>query len=73
MLAKGLKVSVHSDDPAYFGGYMDANFDALMEQFSFSSEQLATLAKNSFESSFLDEQSKQALVAEVQAWAEQQK
>jgi len=72
MLEKGLKVSVHSDDPAYFGGYMDANFASLMESFNFSTEQLATLAKNSLESTFLDEASKQVLLAEVQAWAQQQ-
>ena len=72
MLEKGLKVSVHSDDPAYFGGYMDANFASLMESFNFSTEQLATLASNSFESTFLDEASKQALLAEVQAWVQQQ-
>lgn len=72
MLEKGLKVSVHSDDPAYFGGYMDANFASLMESFNFSTEQLATLAKNSFESTFLDDASKQVLLAEVQAWVQQQ-
>lgn len=72
MLEKGLKVSVHSDDPAYFGGYMDANFASLMESFNFSTEQLATLASNSFESTFLDEASKQVLLAEVQAWVQQQ-
>ena len=71
MLEKGLKVSVHSDDPAYFGGYMDANFASLMESFNFSTEQLATLASNSFESTFLDEASKQELLAEVQAWVQQ--
>ena len=72
MLEKGLKVLVHSDDPAYFGGYMDANFASLMESFNFSTEQLATLASNSFESTFLDEASKQELLAEVQAWVQQQ-
>ncbi|MGP9034354.1 adenosine deaminase [Glutamicibacter mysorens] len=72
MLEKGLKVSVHSDDPAYFGGYIDANFASLMESFNFSTEQLATLASNSFESTFLDEASKQELLAEVQAWVQQQ-
>lgn len=71
MLEKGLKVSVHSDDPAYFGGYMDANFASLMERFAFNTEQLATLARNSFESAFLPEDAKQALTAEVRAWAEQ--
>lgn len=72
MLEKGLKVSVHSDDPAYFGGYMDANFASLMESFNFSTEQLATLASNSFESTFLDEASKQELLAEVQTWVQRQ-
>nr|WP_275588021.1 adenosine deaminase [Glutamicibacter nicotianae] len=72
MLEKGLKVSVHSDDPAYFGGYMDANFASLMESFNFSTEQLATLASNSLESTFLDEASKQELLAEVQTWVQQQ-
>ena len=71
MLEKGLKVSVHSDDPAYFGGYMDANFASLMESFNFSTEQQATLASNSFESTFLDEASKQELLAEVQTWVQQ--
>ncbi|MFJ2353253.1 adenosine deaminase [Glutamicibacter sp. NPDC087673] len=72
MLEKGLKVSVHSDDPAYFGGYMDANFASLMASFNFSTGQLATLARNSFESAFLDEESKQVLLAEVQAWVQRQ-
>ncbi|MFK0085612.1 adenosine deaminase [Glutamicibacter sp. NPDC090743] len=72
MLEKGLKVSVHSDDPAYFGGYMDANFSSLMASFNFSTGQLATLARNSFESAFLDEESKQVLLAEVQAWVQRQ-
>ncbi|WP_413455649.1 adenosine deaminase [Glutamicibacter sp. FR1] len=72
MLEKGMKVSVHSDDPAYFGGYMDANFASLMESFNFSTEQLATLASNSFESTFLDKASKQELLAEVQTWVQQQ-
>ncbi|MGX1592594.1 adenosine deaminase [Glutamicibacter sp. NPDC055491] len=72
MLEKGLKVSVHSDDPSYFGGYMDANFSSLMASFNFSTGQLATLARNSFESAFLDEESKQVLLAEVQAWVQRQ-
>jgi len=71
MLEAGLKVSVHSDDPAYFGGYMDANFASLMQAFDFSTEQLAQLARNSFESSFIDDVAKQARLAEVEAWVQQ--
>ncbi|KSU66716.1 adenosine deaminase [Arthrobacter sp. NIO-1057] len=71
MLEAGLKVSVHSDDPAYFGGYMDANFASLMESFNFSTEQLTQLARNSFESSFIDDIAKQERLAEVEAWANQ--
>lgn len=68
MLGAGLKVSVHSDDPAYFGGYMDANFASLMESFNFSTEQLAQLARNSFESSFISDSAKRERLAEVEAW-----
>lgn len=71
MLEAGLKVSVHSDDPAYFGGYMDANFASLMKAFNFSTEQLAQLARNSFESSFIDDSSKSERLAEVEAWVSQ--
>lgn len=68
MLAAGLKVSIHSDDPAYFGGYMDANLNAVIEQFSLSDDEQAVLARNSFEAAFLDDAAKAALAAEVQAW-----
>ena len=68
MLEAGLKVSVHSDDPAYFGGYMDANFASLIQTFNFSTEQLAQLARNSFESSFIDDSAKRERLAEVDAW-----
>ncbi|MGP9727138.1 adenosine deaminase family protein, partial [Glutamicibacter sp. AOP3-A1-12] len=72
MLEAGLKVSIHSDDPAYFGGYMDANFSAITEQFSLTASQLATLARNSFDGSFLEAGEKAARVAEVDAWLELQ-
>jgi len=71
MLEAGLKVSVHSDDPAYFGGYMDANFASLIQTFNFSTEQLAQLARNSFESSFIDDSAKRERLAEVDAWVKQ--
>ncbi|MHA7178875.1 adenosine deaminase [Arthrobacter sp. MDB2-24] len=68
MLARGLNVSVNSDDPAYFGGYVDDNFTALGKAFGLDADQLATLAGNSFRSAFLDDGRRAALLAEVEAW-----
>ncbi|WP_312871360.1 adenosine deaminase [Amycolatopsis acididurans] len=64
MLAEGLNVSVHSDDPAYFGGYVTANLAALR----LSEDQLRLLAANSFESSFVTAQARERYLAEVRAW-----
>ncbi len=68
MLDLGLKVSVHSDDPAYFGGYLDANFAAVARELGLTPGERATLARNSIESSFLEEPAKTRLTAEVEAW-----
>ncbi|OUM40161.1 adenosine deaminase [Arthrobacter sedimenti] len=68
MLARGLNVSVNSDDPAYFGGYVDDNFSALGKAFGLGADHLATLAGNSFRSAFLDGERRAALLAEVEAW-----
>jgi adenosine deaminase len=53
MMAAGLVVTVNSDDPAYFGGYVDDNLTAVQREFEFGPHQLATLARNSFQASFL--------------------
>ncbi|MFJ6001093.1 adenosine deaminase [Arthrobacter sp. NPDC092385] len=68
MLARGLNVSVNSDDPAYFGGYVDDNVAALQEAFGLGADDLATLAANSFRSAFLDEGRRAVLLGEVEAW-----
>jgi adenosine deaminase len=68
MLARGLNVSVNSDDPAYFGGYVDDNFGQLRETFGFSADQLARLAANSVRSAFVGEQRREALLAEIEDW-----
>ena len=68
LLEAGLLVSIHSDDPAYFGGYVDDNFRAIAEQFSLDAEDLAQLAKNSFTSSFIDQRRRQELLAAVDTW-----
>lgn len=44
LLAKGVKVSAHSDDPAYFGGYISDNYYALADAFNLTKEQVVTLA-----------------------------
>ena len=67
MLERGLKVTVSSDDPAYFGGYVDDNFDALVEAGLLSPDDLATLARNSIEASFADPRRKRELMGELDA------
>jgi len=52
MLERGLLVSVHSDDPPYFGGYVNENLLACWRALELSVDELATLARNSFLSSF---------------------
>jgi adenine deaminase len=52
MLARGLKVTINSDDPAYFGGYVNENYLAAAQSLGLSQEELEQLAKNSFEASF---------------------
>ncbi len=54
LLEAGLCVTVNSDDPAYFGGYLLENYLAVERALGLTSEQLATLARNSIEGSFLD-------------------
>ena len=69
MLELGLFVTVNSDDPAYFGVYVNENYRAVAEALDLSREQLAQLARNSFTASMLDADSKAALLAQVDAVA----
>ena len=55
MLDAGLKATVNSDDPAYFGGYLLDNFVAVADALGLEAADLVTLARNSIEGSFLDE------------------
>lgn len=70
MMDAGLLVTVNSDDPAYFGGYLTDNYVAVAEALGLRRNELVTLAEASFASSFLDEPSKQAHIAAVRAYAE---
>ena len=53
MLDAGLLANVNSDDPAYFGGYMNDNFRAIAAALDLTEDEIVTLAKNSFTGSFL--------------------
>lgn len=65
MLDLGLCVTVNSDDPAYFGGYVDENFRAVQEGLGVTRDDIYRLAKNSFQASFLDAGEKQRLSNEL--------
>lgn len=65
LLQKGVHVTVNSDDPSYFGGYMNDNFIAIQQALDLSNEELKQLAINSFEASFIADEAKQKWIAEV--------
>nr|WP_315983927.1 hypothetical protein [Aliamphritea spongicola] len=56
LLEKGVRVTVNSDDPAYFGGYVNANYQALADSLNMNEAQLKQLAVNSITASFLPEE-----------------
>jgi adenosine deaminase len=69
MLDASLCVTINSDDPAYFGGYMNANFAQTVEALGLSREEVIALANNSFEASFIDAERRSACLQQVRAVA----
>jgi adenosine deaminase len=69
MLKLGLRATINSDDPAYFGGYINDNYRAAAHARGLGRAELATLARNSFLGSFLGDEEKAAHVARVDAYA----
>ncbi len=65
MLDLNLRATVNSDDPSYFGGYMNDNFKAVIEALPLTREDVKTLARNSFLGSFLSEGEKRAQLAAI--------
>lgn len=63
LLDAGLCATVNSDDPAYFGGYMNANFVQTVQALDLSRDDVITLARNSFEASFVGEARRAELMA----------
>jgi adenine deaminase len=67
MLAQGLCVTVNSDDPAYFGGYINENFVQIFAALNLNASHAYQLACNSFEAAFVDDSQKQAWRAQLDA------
>ncbi len=69
MLGAGLVATVNSDDPSYFGGYVNANYLAVADALDLTKAELVTLARNSFTGSFLDDAAKAKHLAAIDVYA----
>ncbi|MHC6645376.1 adenosine deaminase [Alteromonas sp. HB246098] len=65
LLDAGLLVTVNSDDPTYFGGFLNENFEALHTSLNIDEDTIRMLAANSFKASFLPEEKKNAFIKQV--------
>jgi adenosine deaminase len=68
LLYAGLLATVNSDDPVYFGGYMNANFEAAFDALPLGLHHAHRLARNSFAAAFLEPAARQRHLDEVDAW-----
>lgn len=71
MLDAGLKVTLNSDDPAFFGGYINENYQAVQDSLGIDDETLGRIARNSFDASFIDQWRRAELLAELDAYMSQ--
>lgn len=65
MMDHGLLVTINSDDPAYFGGYMNENFIAISEALNLNKEQIVELVKNGFQGSWMSNEEKEKWISKV--------
>lgn len=65
LLERGIRVTINSDDPAYFGGYIEENYLAVEHALGLTRRQLAQVAKNSFIASFLSEAEKKRYIDQI--------
>lgn len=70
MLDLGLKATINSDDPAYFGGYVGDNYVGVHEALDLSLEQMVKIARNSLEATFLPVDEKATMLAELDDYVE---
>ncbi len=68
MLELGLRATVNSDDPSYFGGYLNDNYFAVADALNLNRDEIVTLAKNSFLGSFLSDDDKARHLADIDAY-----
>ncbi len=73
MMDIGLKVTVNSDDPAYFGGQVNKNYEEIQKALNLSKEDLYVLARNSFEYSLLDQVTKEKYLKELETYYDKNK
>lgn len=71
LLDAGLVATINSDDPAYFGGYMNQNFIETFDALGLDANHARTLAANSFEASFISPEQRAALLARLDAYCAQ--
>jgi adenosine deaminase len=69
LLERGICVTVNSDDPAYFGGYILENYRAVEQALGLSRAQLKQLAENSIQGSFLADEDKRRWRAAIQNYS----
>ena len=65
LLDAGLVATVNSDDPTYFGGYLNDNFTQTFAALGLDAQHAYTLARNSFEASFIDESAKRRYIDQL--------
>jgi len=68
LLDRGVMVTINSDDPAYFGGYIGENWMATQKALGLDRDDLVAIARNGIDAAFLDDVAKQALHAELDAY-----
>ncbi|KRM23630.1 adenosine deaminase [Latilactobacillus graminis] len=68
LMDHNVKVSINSDDPAYFGGYINDNYAAIAVKNGLTIEQIVQFAKNSFETAWISDAQKQVYLAEIDTY-----
>ena len=68
LMEAGLMVTINSDDPAYFGGYVNENYTCIASALNLSKRQITELAKNSIKSSFLPDGDKEKIIMQIEEY-----
>jgi len=68
LLQQGVRITINSDDPAYFGGYIGDNYLAAQWALGLTREELAAIARNAIAAAFVDEGRRAELLAELEAY-----